>query len=80
MLLVLAWRRFERDGPGASLARWRALSTTLGREIEVSTETATVRGKAADVSPSGALVLELPDGGKAEIWCGDVTELEAADD
>ena len=75
-----AWGRFEREGPAPSLERWRALSTTLGTEVEVSGGGETVRGKALDVSPSGALVVELSDGSSVEVWSGDITEREAADD
>jgi BirA family biotin operon repressor/biotin-[acetyl-CoA-carboxylase] ligase len=74
------WTRFEREGPAASLERWRSLSTTLGREVEVTSEASTTRGTAVDVSPSGALVVEQPDGRRVEVWHGNVSQREETDD
>ncbi len=74
------WARFEQEGPAPFLKRWRSLSTTLGREIEIASGASTVRGKAIGLSPSGALIVEEPDGRRVEIWHGDVKEREDADD
>lgn len=74
------WARFEDEGPASSLERWRSLSTTLGKVVEVSSETTTVRGTAVDLSSSGALIVELPGGRRVEVWHGDLRQQEGTDD
>lgn len=74
------WRLFEADGLEAFRSRWIALSTTLGRRIEVARDTGTVRGVAVGLSPAGALIVETEDGGRTEVWHGDVTPLGGPDD
>ena len=74
------WARFEQEGPAPFLKRWKSLSTTLGRDVEIVSGASTVRGKAIGLSPSGALIVEESDGRRVEIWHGDVEEREDADD
>ena len=74
------WARFEREGPAPFLTRWRSLSTTFEREVEIASGASTVRGKAIGLSPAGALIVEESDGRRVEIWHGDVKEWEGADD
>ena len=65
--------------------RWRALSSTLGREVTVAPGTVgeasgpLFTGTVTGLAESGALVLRFASGGTREIWFGDVT-LRPADD
>jgi len=68
------WGLFEREGFRSFPGRWRALSFTLGRTIEVASYAGTVSGVVVDISPEGALVVEGTDG-RAEVWHGDVKAL-----
>lgn len=69
------WASFEAEGAARFLKRWRALSTTIGTEIEVVNGGSAVRGKAVGLSPSGALILETPAGRRVEILSGDVVDV-----
>lgn len=74
------WQLFEADGLRSFRSRWLGLSTTLGRRIEVAQGTGTVRGVAVGLSQAGALIVETDEGGRREIWHGDVTAQGGPDD
>ncbi|MFH1690619.1 MAG: biotin--[acetyl-CoA-carboxylase] ligase [Candidatus Eisenbacteria bacterium] len=68
--------RFEREGIAGFRERWRGLSSTLGREVTITPGAAAgsaVSGTVTDLSESGALVLEDAEGGRQDIWFGDIT-------
>jgi BirA family biotin operon repressor/biotin-[acetyl-CoA-carboxylase] ligase len=67
-----AYERYVGEGAASVRERWRALSTTLGRDVEIESSGRTVRGTVVDLSPEGALVLEDADGRTVEVWHGDV--------
>jgi BirA family biotin operon repressor/biotin-[acetyl-CoA-carboxylase] ligase len=78
-VLAAVLTRFEEDylsylngGLAAMRERWRSLSATLGRRIEVDSGGERHAGGVVDVSPEGALVIE-EEGSRVEIWHGDVT-------
>ena len=55
------------------LDKWRQMSSTLGRRVNVHTATETYTGVARDITPTGALIVDL-DGGQEKIFTtGDVT-------
>jgi len=56
------------------LDRYRARCSTLGREVSVATADGTVTGRAVDLDPSGALVVETVDG-RHLITSGDVVRV-----
>lgn len=70
-----AYERYATGGAASARDRWRALSTTLGRAVEIETAGRTVAGTVTDLSPEGALVIENTDGRTVEIWHGDVTAI-----
>jgi BirA family biotin operon repressor/biotin-[acetyl-CoA-carboxylase] ligase len=66
------------DGePTAIVEAWRDRSDTLGRRVEATTgEGVVVRGVAADVDPTGALLVDGDaDAGRVRVAFGDVTHL-----
>ncbi len=65
------WGRL--DGGQDLVAQWRDRLVTLGREVIADAAGKPVRGRAVDVTPSGALVLETADGRRVEVLAGDVT-------
>ncbi len=65
--LIASCEQLQED-PSPVLQRWRALSHTLGREVEV----AGVVGRALDIDPDGALRL-LTECGERRVLAGDVT-------
>lgn len=78
-LLRALLRAFDRDyaelherGGAPILSRWRALSDTLGRPVQVATGTATVEGLAEEVDGAGALIIRTRDGATRRIVAGDV--------
>lgn len=82
-LLVAILRRLDThysallDGDGdrdSLLAAWRSRSATLGRRVRVDLGEQEVEGVAADITPSGHLVVETPDGPR-DIAAGDVIHL-----
>jgi BirA family biotin operon repressor/biotin-[acetyl-CoA-carboxylase] ligase len=69
--------QYERAGIEGFRERWRGLSSTLGREVNIASAVdsneAAFTGVVTDLAPSGALLLEDAAGGTREIWYGDVT-------
>jgi BirA family transcriptional regulator, biotin operon repressor / biotin---[acetyl-CoA-carboxylase] ligase len=58
----------------AILDDWRALNCTLGRLVRVERFGEVLEGRAADLTPEGALLLEIPEG-TVEIFEGEVEHL-----
>lgn len=58
----------------AILDDWRALNCTLGRLVRVQRFGEVLEGRAADLSPEGALLLETPEG-IVELFEGEVEHL-----
>lgn len=56
------------------LEDWRALNLTLGRRVIVRRAGDVLEGRARDISPDGALLLETPDG-PVELHEGEVEQL-----
>lgn len=54
-----------------TLAAWRDLAVTLGRQVRVVTPREIVEGTAMDVDDTGALILKTADGGIKKIIYGD---------
>lgn len=50
---------------------WKAYTLTIGRRVRIVTTTETYEGKALDVAPDGALVLESADGTTKRVIYGD---------
>ena len=59
---------------GAILDDWRALNCTLGKPVRVQRFGEVLEGRAADLTPEGALLLETP-GGMVELFEGEVEHL-----
>jgi BirA family transcriptional regulator, biotin operon repressor / biotin---[acetyl-CoA-carboxylase] ligase len=59
---------------GAVLDDWRALNCTLGKPVRVQRFGEVLEGRAADLTPEGALLLETP-GGTVELFEGEVEHL-----
>ncbi len=57
------------------LAKWRNFSATLKKYVKIITPDGEIKGKAVDVSPHGALLLELKKGTVKEIYAGDCIHL-----
>jgi len=53
------------------IARWKAKTITLNRQVTVVTHNRTVRGLAVGLDPSGALVLQQADGSTVMVTHGD---------
>lgn len=53
------------------LRKWRQLSKTIGRQVEIRKGTEFVRGEAVGVNSKGALILELEDGTLKKIISGE---------
>ncbi len=65
-----------RDHPERTFERWRELSGTLGRHVEVNVGNGIVKGIASRLGPSGSLYVQLDSGEEQEILAGDVTMIE----
>jgi len=70
--LHLWYRRWQEAGFAAIRARWLDHVSGLGEPIEVRLDGATLRGRFAGLDTSGALDLELADGGHRLVTAGDV--------
>ena len=59
---LAATYRVWLDVPGAVFARWRSGLDTLGRRVALEVPEGRLVGRALDVEPNGALLLERDDG------------------
>lgn len=55
------------------LDHWRAYSVTLGRQIETQISGEAVRGRAVDITGSGALIIETDNGERKELVAGEIS-------
>lgn len=63
-----------KEGEFEAIAnRWRRLSATLGKQIQVSFQRETVEGQAIDIDSDGALLLRLDSGFVKRLVGGEVT-------
>ncbi|PKL47149.1 MAG: biotin--[acetyl-CoA-carboxylase] ligase [Nitrospira bacterium HGW-Nitrospira-1] len=81
-LVVEILRQFERfynilikQGKHPLLNEWKALSSTIGKNIKVVIGDETVIGFAEDIDDNGMLILKLDSGLRRQISAGDVTLL-----
>ena len=70
--LHLWYRRWQDAGFAPIRGRWLDFAAGLGQAIEVRLEGATLQGRFAALDASGALDLELADGGHRLVTAGDV--------
>jgi len=54
------------------LVTWKERAGGWGEPVTVRTPTGAVSGRARDLDPSGALILERDDGRLVTVWAGDV--------
>lgn len=74
-----AWfRDLETTGPVRLLASYKQRCATLGQDVTATVADGPVEGRAVDVSPAGALVVERSDGGRVEVTSGEVHALRTA--
>ncbi len=73
--------RFEelRAAPEQILPAWRKRAYTLGREVRVDTYAETIYGRAVDIEPPGALIIETETGTR-RVTTGDCQHLRAIQD
>ncbi|MBI4714715.1 MAG: hypothetical protein HY760_02000, partial [Nitrospirae bacterium] len=62
----------NREGAAPILARWERWSRIRGERVRVVTLRERIEGVAEGVNSEGALMVRLPDGGRREIYAGDV--------
>ena len=60
---------------GAVLDDWRALNCTLGKPVRVQRFGKVLEGRAVDLTPEGALLLETPEG-IVELFEGEIEHLQ----
>jgi len=71
---LLAWHsQWRRDGFAPVRARWLEFVAGLGEAVELRLDGQVIRGRFAALDPSGALLLELPEGGRRLVTAGDVS-------
>ena len=71
-----AWfRDLETTGPVRLLASYKQRCATIGRDVTATVADGPVEGRAVDVSPQGALVVETSSGARVEVTSGEVVHL-----
>ncbi len=68
--------RFEQlrhFSPQTLLDEWKQRATMLGSEITLVEHRTSIKARAMDVAPNGALVIEEMNGMRREVFAGDVT-------
>lgn len=63
---------WKRAGFAPIRERWLQIAAGLGEAVELRLDGQIVRGRFAALDPLGALLLELPDGGRRLVTAGDV--------
>lgn len=64
---------YQKEGFGVIASLWEALSVSLNRKIIVTNPHGVVEGTAVGLDPSGALIVETPNGERELIVSGEVT-------
>lgn len=78
-VLAAFCNRFEalweaaRAGSTDAFDAWKARLITLGSDVTANAAGRVIEGRAIDVRPSGALVIETSDGQRVDVEAGDVT-------
>jgi BirA family biotin operon repressor/biotin-[acetyl-CoA-carboxylase] ligase len=68
-------------GPGAVIDAWRRLPNTLGRRVRAQLWDGEVEGRAAEILPDGALLIEQASGTHLRVGTGDIVHIpETLDD
>lgn len=62
----------KREGKAKLLREWKALSSTLGKDVSIACGKEVVFGRAEDLDENGMLVIRLASGGTRRISAGDV--------
>ncbi len=57
----------------AILSAWKNYSVTIGQDIESKSGGQTIRGRAVDITASGALIVALENGGTVELHAGEIS-------
>jgi BirA family transcriptional regulator, biotin operon repressor / biotin---[acetyl-CoA-carboxylase] ligase len=65
------YKKFKDGKFPEILNEWRAMSSTIGNNVEVRTRGKTVRGEAVGINKDGILILELEDGSLIKIISGE---------
>lgn len=65
--------RSLRSGKSDTMARFTRRCVTIGQEISIVRGDVVCHGKALDVDPDGALVVQMPDGSRHAIASGEVS-------
>jgi BirA family biotin operon repressor/biotin-[acetyl-CoA-carboxylase] ligase len=55
------------------VSAWKSYSVTIGQDIESRNGGQTIRGRAVDITTSGALVVQLEDGSTTELHAGEIS-------
>jgi BirA family transcriptional regulator, biotin operon repressor / biotin---[acetyl-CoA-carboxylase] ligase len=53
------------------ISEWKQISVTLGKNVSIQTTRETIYGRAVDLDPNGALIVEVPEGGLRSVVHGD---------
>lgn len=75
-----AWfRDLEATGPVQLLASYKQRCATLGEQVVATVADGPVAGRALDITPEGALVVELPDSTRVQVTSGEVHNVRPGD-
>ena len=64
-------KRYDVDVLHKVIAEWKKYTMTIGQPVRIVTTRETTEGLAVDVDENGALILELADGNRKKVICGD---------
>jgi len=70
-------RRIDRILDADPIENWKALCATLGKQVRIVTPRQVFAGKALDLDPHGALIVEQPDGNTIAVAHGDCFHADA---
>lgn len=66
------YETFLRSAFSTIVTAWKRYAPWMGTTISVQSAQGAITGRAYDLGPTGALLLELSDGTMQEIWAGDL--------
>jgi BirA family biotin operon repressor/biotin-[acetyl-CoA-carboxylase] ligase len=66
------FRDLADSGPDRLLAAYTHRCATIGSEVTATVAAGPVTGRAVGIGSTGALLLDMPDGGRAEVTSGEV--------
>ena len=71
--LEAVYMEFLEKGPGWVAEEWKKRNVTLGKRVELVSQTGVTEAEAVDITPDGRLIVRYDDGRNGEVLSGEIS-------